>query len=172
MSKKALFITTEELKKKSIIEGNVDDDKLVQFIEVAQDIHIQNYLGTDLYDKLQTLIITDTIMDVENEKYKTLIDNYIAPMLIWYAQSSYLPFASYYISNGGVLKHNAENSETVELEDVNSMLARVNEQAGFYARRFVDYMDDAYRDYPEYKTTSADGSMESDKDADMFNWVL
>ena len=40
----ALFITTEELRRKSIIGGNVDADKFIQFIGVAQDIHIQNYL--------------------------------------------------------------------------------------------------------------------------------
>ena len=42
---KALFITVKDLKAKSIISGNTDGDKLIHFIEVAQDIHIQNYLG-------------------------------------------------------------------------------------------------------------------------------
>ena len=44
MAQKALFITINDLKRKSIIDGNVDADKLIQFIEVAQDTHIQNYL--------------------------------------------------------------------------------------------------------------------------------
>ncbi len=39
---KALFITVKDLKAKSIISGNTDADKLIHFIEVAQDIHIQN----------------------------------------------------------------------------------------------------------------------------------
>ena len=50
---KALFITTKDLKQRSIISGNVDPDKIVQFIEVAQDTHIQNYLGGKLYKKIQ-----------------------------------------------------------------------------------------------------------------------
>ena len=49
---KALFITLEELKRKSIIDGNVDTDKLIQFVEVAQDTVIQNYLGTKLYNAI------------------------------------------------------------------------------------------------------------------------
>ena len=57
MAQKALFITINELKRKSIIDGNVDADKLIQFIEVAQDTHIQNYLGGKLYTKLQNLIL-------------------------------------------------------------------------------------------------------------------
>ena len=41
---KALFITIADLKAKSIIDGNTDADKLIHQIEVAQDMHIQNYL--------------------------------------------------------------------------------------------------------------------------------
>ncbi len=67
MATKALFITLNDLKRKSIISGNTDDDKLIQFVEVAQDLHIQNYLGGNLYDKLQDLILTDTLDDVANE---------------------------------------------------------------------------------------------------------
>ena len=77
MAQKALFITINDLKRKSIIDGNVDADKLIQFIEVAQDTHIQNYLGGLLYKKLQTLIINDTISDAANSDYKSLLDDYI-----------------------------------------------------------------------------------------------
>ena len=74
---KALFITVKDLKDNSIISGSTDADKLIHFIEVAQDIHIQQYLGTKLYDKLQTLIIANTINDGGNSDYKSLRDNYI-----------------------------------------------------------------------------------------------
>ena len=86
---KALFITTNDLRRKSIIGGAVDADKFIQFIEVAQDIHIQNYLGTKLYDKISTLIVNDTIDDAGNAVYKTLLNDYLTPMLIWFAQSDY-----------------------------------------------------------------------------------
>jgi hypothetical protein len=84
MAQKALFITIQDVKQKSIISGNVDPDKVVQFVEVAQDTHIQNYLGGTLYKKLQTLILNNTINDAGNADYKTLLDDYIKPMLIWF----------------------------------------------------------------------------------------
>ena len=43
----ALFITRTDLVKNTIINGNVDTDKFIQFINIAQDMHIQNFLGTD-----------------------------------------------------------------------------------------------------------------------------
>ena len=132
MAQKALFITINELKRKSIIDGNVDADKLIQFIEVAQDTHIQNYLGGKLYTKLQNLIINDEINDAGNSDYKNLLDTYIKPMLTWFTQSSYIPFAMYQISNGGVFKHRSENAETISLEEMRMMLAKVTETAEFY----------------------------------------
>ena len=48
----ALFITRDDLVKFTAINGNIDADKFVQWIKVAQDIHIQNYLGTKLFDKI------------------------------------------------------------------------------------------------------------------------
>ena len=67
---KALFITVKDLKDRSIIDGNTDADKLIHYIEVAQDINIHQYLGTSLYDKLQELIISNTINEPENADYK------------------------------------------------------------------------------------------------------
>ena len=47
-----LFISRTDLVKNSIIDGNVDTDKFIQFIKVAQQTEIRNYLGTKLYDKI------------------------------------------------------------------------------------------------------------------------
>ena len=63
MANKALFVSIADIKKKSIISGNVDPDKIVQFVEVAQDTHIQNYLGGKLYKKLQELIVDGELDD-------------------------------------------------------------------------------------------------------------
>jgi hypothetical protein len=171
MANKALFITINDIKRKSIIDGNVDNDKILQFIEVAQDTHIQTYLGGKLYQKLQTLILNGTIDDIGNANYKGLLDDYIKPMLIWFAQSSYLPFAMYQISNGGIFKHRSENSETIGLEEMQMMLSKVNDTAEFYTRRFVDYMNFYSTLYPEYNETT-NGEMYPDKDVNFHSWVL
>lgn len=160
---KALFITTTDLKKRSIVSGNLDPDKIVQFIEVAQDTHIQNYLGGKLYKKMQVLITANTINQEGNADYKTLLDEYIKPMLIWFAQSDYIPFAAFQISNGGVYKHRSENSDTASMEEVNMLARRALETAEFYTRRFMDHMDHFSYLYPEYLESSNE-DMHPDKD--------
>lgn len=171
MPNKALFVTIQDVKKKSIIGGQVDPDKIIQFIEVAQDTHIQNYLGGKLYKKLQELIINGTINDVGNSDYKNLIEVYIKPMLIWFAQSDYLPFAAFQVSNGGVFKHRSENSDTISTEELNMLINRVSETAEFYTRRFVDYMDYNSNLFPEY-TSSANEDMNPDRDVNFHSWYL
>ena len=53
----ALLITRDDLVRFTAVNGNVDTDKFIQFIKSAQDIHIQNYLGTKLLQKIQADII-------------------------------------------------------------------------------------------------------------------
>jgi hypothetical protein len=57
----ALWIKREDLVRNTAIGGNVDTDKFIQFIKIAQEIHIQNYTGTKLYDKISNDIIAGTL---------------------------------------------------------------------------------------------------------------
>jgi hypothetical protein len=164
---KALFITIKELKRKSIFDGNLDSDKIIQFIEVAQDTEIQTYLGSKLYEKLQADIIADTLTG----NYKILVDDYIKPMLIWYTQAAYIPYAAYQISNGGIYKHSSENSTAVDQSEINSLTSHSTETAEFYTQRFMDHMNYNSNLYPEYISNQDDG-MYPERDVNFTGWVL
>lgn len=164
---KALFITLKELKRKSIFDGNVDADKLVQFIEVAQDTNIQTYLGTALYDRLQNDVLNNTL----GNNYLTLVNEYIKPMLIWYAQAAYIPYAAYQISNGGIYKHSSENSVSVDSTEIRTLTEHAQETAEFYTQRFIDYMNFNSELFPEFITNQDDG-MYPHRDINFTGWVL
>lgn len=163
----ALFITPTDLKQNSLIDGNVDTDKFIQFIKISQQIHIQNYLGTALYDKISADIIADSLTG----NYLTLVRDYIKDMLIHYAMVDYLPFAAYQVANGGVFKHISENSESVTKSEVDTLVEKHRQFAQFYTRRFIDYMSFNNSLYPEYNT-STDDDMYPDKEANFTGWVL
>ena len=164
---KALFISRTDLVKNTIIDGNVDTDKFIQFISIAQDIHIQNYLGTKLYERIENDIINDTLTG----DYLKLVTDYIQPMLIHYAMVDYLPFAAYQIKNGGVFKHNSENAETVSKDEVDFLIQKERDFAEYYTRRFVDYICFDNTKFPEY-TENQQSDVYPDKDVDSSNWVL
>ncbi len=163
----ALFISRTDLVKNSILDGNVDTDKFIQFIKIAQQIDIQNYLGTDLYNKISADIIADNL----SGNYLSLVNDYVQPMLIHYAMMQYLPFAAYQIKNGGISKHTSENAESVSKEEVDYLVNKERNFAEYYTRRFIDYISFHEDIFPEYNSnTNEDISPDTN---DLFNgWIL
>jgi hypothetical protein len=167
----ALLITRNDIVKKTALNGNVDTDLFIQFVQIAQDTHIQNYLGTDLLEKIQELITTGTLDDVGNEDYKSLLLTYIKPMLIHWGMVEYLPFASYTIANKGMYKHGSENSETVSKNEVDFLIEKQRNIAQHYTRRFIDYMCFNTAKFPEYNSNS-NGDMYPSSQSDFGGWVI
>lgn len=163
----ALFVTREDIVKFTAMNGNVDTDKFIQFVKIAQDIHIQNYLGTKLFDKINDAIVAGTLAN----PYLALLKDYIKPMVIHFAMVEYLPFAAYTIANKGVFKHNSENSTNVEKNEVDFLIEKERDIAQHYTNRFVDYMCYNQSLFPEYNTNS-NGDMFPDSDANFVSWVL
>jgi hypothetical protein len=163
----ALFISRTDLVKNTIIDGNVDTDKFIQFVKIAQEIHIQNYLGSKLYDRISADITAGTLAG----DYLTLVTTYIQPMLIHYAIVDYLPFAAYQIKNGGVFKHNSENSETVSKSEIDFLVSKQRDFAEYYTRRFIDYICFNSTLFPEY-LNNQDSDVDPDRNTNPSNWVL
>ncbi len=168
---KALFITPKDIKRYSVFNGNLDTDKFIQFIEIAQEIHIQNYLGTRLYEKLENIIIADEVNDPSNSDYKTLLETYVKPMTIHWSQVEMLPFIAYTVANGGVYKHSSESSETATKEEIDYIAEQERDIAQHYTRRFIDFMNFNQSKYPEYYSNSND-DMYPDTDANFTGWVI
>ena len=162
-----LFITRTDLVKNSIIDGNVDTDKFIQFVKVAQEFEIQNYLGTKLYDKIGADIAGSGLAG----NYLTLVNEYVQPMLIWYAQAEYIPYAAYQIKNGGMFKHTSENAETVNKTEVDFIVQKARNTAEYYTNRFLDYICENSGLFPEYNQNSG-SDVYPDTDATFNGWVL
>ena len=163
----ALFVTREDIVKFTALSGNLDIDKYIQFIKIAQDIHIQNYLGSKLFNKINNDIVAGTLAD----PYLALLKDYIKPMVIHFAMVEYLPFAAYTIANKGVFKHNSENSTNVEKNEVDFLIEKERDIAQHYTNRFIDYMSYNQVSFPEYNTNS-NGDMFPDSEANFTSWVL
>ncbi len=163
----ALFISRTDLVKNTILDGNVDTDKFIQFIKIAQEIHIQNYLGTDLYNKISTHIVAGNL----SGHYLTLVNKYVQPMLIHYAMSDYLPFAAYQVKNGGVFKHQSENAESVEKNEIDYLVNKERDFAEYYTRRMIDYISFNNSLFPEYNTNNNE-DVYPDKDSLFQGWVF
>jgi hypothetical protein len=163
----ALLITRTDLVKYTAANGNIDTDKFVQFIKIAQDIHIQNYLGTKLLNKIKADIVADTL----SGNYLSLLETYVKPMLIHWAMVEYLPFAAYTIANKGVYKHGSENSESVDKNEVDFLVQKERSIAEHYTERFIAYIRNNNSLFPEYNQNS-NGDMNHDSDSIFIGWHI
>ena len=85
--------------------------------------------------------------------------------------AEYLPFAAYTISNGGVFKHNSENSSLPEKAEIDSLI-KERDYAEYYTNRFIEYMNfNASSKFPEYYSNNNE-DIYPDKDTDWQGWVL
>lgn len=163
----ALLVTRKDIVKFTAMSGNVDTDKFIQYIKIAQDKHIENYLGTDLIDKIKQHIIDDDLAG----DYLTLVNDWVKPCLIHWAMVEYLPFAAYSIANKGVFKHSSENAENASKEEVDYLLEKERNTAQYYTDRLIDHLSfNAGSKYPEYYTNNNE---DVNPDKDLFGgWVL
>ena len=140
----ALFVTRNDVVKFTAMNGNVDTDKFIQYIKISQDIHIQNYLGTD----------------------------HLKSMLCHWAMVEYLPFAAYTIANKGVFKHSSENAQNVEKNEIDFLIEKERTIAQYYTDRFIDYMSfNAATKFPTYYTNNNDDVF-PDRESNFSGWVL
>ena len=164
----AIFIKRNDLIRNTALSGNIDTDKFIQFVKIAQEIHIQNYLGTDLYNKISQDIVDDSL----SGDYLDLVNDYIQPMLIHFAMVEYLPFAAYTIANGGVYKHSSENSQLVDKTEIDSLIAKERDYAEYYTQRLIDYLSfNAPSKFPEYYSNNNE-EIYPDKNALFNGWML
>ena len=166
----ALFISRTDLVKNTILDGNVDTDKFIQFIKIAQEIHIKNFLGSKLYDKISVDILGTGGASLTGA-YLTLVNDYVQDMLIHYAMVDYLPFAAYQVKNSGIFKHTSENSESVSKSEVDYLVQKEREFAEYYTRRMIDYVTFNISSFPEYNTNNNE-DVSPDKDSLFNGWVL
>ena len=164
---KALFVTRHDISVFTAANGAIDNDKLLPFLNISQDIHIQNYLGTDLYVKIQNDIVGGTLAG----NYLSLVNDYIKPMLLHWSLVEYLPFGSVNIANGGIFQKNPENSTAITKEHVDYLVEKARTTSQFYTNRFIDYMQSNNNLFPEYYSNTNE-DMYPDDVANFGGWVL
>lgn len=141
------FISTKNVKENGLIHSNVDDKLIKTAIRRAQDIELNQVLGTCLLEKLDTDIGSDSIAGV----YEDLLKKYIQPYLIIaveYRSSRYLLEK---IRNKSTGKDTDQNFTTLTREEIISFNDRLHNDAETYKSILVGFLKDNEDDYPEYK---------------------
>lgn len=165
-----LLINRDDIMTLTGTGGNVDTDKFYPHIKTAQDMHLQPVIGTDLYNKLLTIVGDDTWDDAGNEVYATLISTYITPFLVYFTMVDFLPFQLYQIQNAGVFRSTSDNGITADTTDIQLMVNAFRNKAEFNNRRLNDYLCNNSTLFPEY-TSNTDSDMYPDSGTGTFQGI-
>lgn len=164
-----LFITQRDIKENSILTGSVDPDKYLQCLKIAQEIHVQNYLGTRLYKRLIDYVRNGNIVDTDPEK--ELIDLFVKDMTIYWGLVEYVSIAAFQITNKGIMKHTSETAESATKDEVDYLVTKYRDKAQYYTERFIDFMCYNQATYPEYNQNTNDDRYPS-RDSYFGGWQI
>ena len=149
-----LYISATRLKKDTAIGGSVDDNIIMPYILLAQDMNILPVIGTDLDNKLKSDIQGGTLTGA----YQTLVEDYIQVALVQFSFSQLIPYLRLRFTNSAVVVMGAtEQSSSATYEDLKPLMDTAENAGEFYRQRLIDYLRNNTSSFPEYSSnTGAD----------------
>jgi len=145
-----LFISEAKIKQNSDLIENVDAKFVRNAILKAQRINVLPVIGSDLYNKIEALIVSGDITDSSNEVYKTLLDGEIQQAIIPYAISYLVVSLSYKITQKGLQQSDNELSTPSDLNTIKYMAEKNTETGEYWLNRISSYCEQFEKDLPEY----------------------
>ena len=141
-----LFISATRLKKDTALGGSVDDNLIMPYILLAQDMNILPVLGTDLYEKLKSDVQGGSLTGA----YKTLVETYIQPALVQFSFAELAPFLRLrFVNNSVVIMGDTDTGSSATYEDIKPLMDRAKDAAEFYRERLIDFIRNNTSSFPE-----------------------
>lgn len=148
-----LFISEQFLKDNTVINDNVEFKQLRPVIMAAQDMQIQEAIGSALFGELKAQAIASTVTALND----TLITDYIQPALLYWCMAEAGLVVTYKYANKGVMTHNSENQNPASMNEVNYVSKQYKAKAEWYTKRITEYLSANVDDYPLFLECPAYG---------------
>lgn len=156
MSLGVLLVSAEKIKSFTSVNENLDESLILPNIQIAQEIGLQTLLGTAFYQHILDAAQGGTLTAAET----TLLEDYIAPYLLWRAVYEALPSMYMRMMNKGVSIGESPNAKSVDKGDMSYLRNIHQNRYEFYSQRLQDYIQPRQADYPLYfQYNSNDGGM-------------
>lgn len=138
MATKAYFISETYLKDNSPLSGNIDVSLIYPHAKTAEDIYIQEAIGTSLYDDLVTKILSDS--DLSSYPNELVLVKKLRDALLWYTCYDALPFISTRIRNIGLVEQSGDNLTNTEKSNEWALRKICKDKGDFYLKRVQEYL--------------------------------
>lgn len=132
-----VWIKENDMAQLTSLSGNIDADKLLPWINVAQTTEMKRVLGKDLWEKINTDIKNGTPFSGD---YLIIFDDYIVPMLVYYSCVSYIGLGAYKIANAGIFKKFDDGSTIATKDEIAVLQSSYRQLAASVEQAFYDFM--------------------------------
>ncbi|NOQ49398.1 MAG: hypothetical protein GQ553_01850 [Nitrosomonadaceae bacterium] len=151
----AAFISTANLKKEGLINGNVEDSILRVVIQRVQRSVVRPLLGTSLYNRIVTGITDDDL----NADEKVLMDDYVTPLMVVACDRASIDATNYQIRNKSVSTGvDADFKSVTESENLR-LDNSIRQSITIEQNTLIDYLLDNCDLYPEYNNAECSYEM-------------
>ena len=162
-----LLLDTAKVKRDTPIQGNVEDSIIIPYIVMSQNTHIQEIIGTRLYNRI--------LLDVKNGtlvgNYKSLVDDYIVPCLVQWSFYEVLPFINFKITNKSIVKGTSDYTAEINLEELKYIRDATRDVAEFYSNRLMGYLKQFSNLFVEYNTNSGSSELTAKRTQNFFGGI-
>lgn len=155
------LITSQQVIDNTPMGGNVDEDKYMYLLNDVQNLVLEPVLGTKLYDK----IVTDYNEGGANNlsgNYLKMYNEYIQQILWHSVTGEYAKLGFILIRNGGIYRHQPEDAQQADVDDIEYLSKNQKGKADSYIGRLETFLND--QDITEY-----DNPQDEDYDIDPTN---
>lgn len=122
--KNTMLVSPTKVKSYGNININCNDAEMGAAIRTAQNVHLKDALNRDLIEHIQQLVYNklkgneDTIDDEANEMYKTFLDEYLEPALVYRTAMELVTITTLKIRGMGLVKNSDSNVNTTSAAEM------------------------------------------------------
>lgn len=148
MKQEILLSNEDYVRGVTLIDNNIQSKYLLSSIREAQEVSLQEIVGSIMLKKLKNLVADGSIQDSGNTAYKSLIQE-SQLFLAYQTVANLCLVCSVKISNGGLQVTSDENLTALDIEDTFTVQTHYQNKADFFAKRLQKFILQNIKNYPE-----------------------
>ncbi len=173
-----LLVSEQRMKNWTSLDNNVRIDVLTPSILNAQQIYMQDSLGTPFFERLKAGVLNNDLT-VDEEAF---LKDYVGPALMQYALYLLLPNLKYKFVEKGIVNGASEETNPTTLQELQYLREATLDTAMFYDQRMKDFLKDYPNMFPVYRDWNTKGmapnkrnsyysGLQTDIRKDYGNWI-
>ena len=148
-----LLVSEQRMKEWTSLDNNIRIDVLTPSILNAQEIYIQDTLGTPFFNRLKEGVRLNDLTVDESD----FLRDYVGPTLMQYALYLIMPNLKYKFVEKGIVSGASEETTGTTLEELKYLRETALDTAQFYDERMKENLKDFPNRFQIYKTWNTIG---------------